>query len=106
MWDNLPTIMPGGDLMPHMSARLRTQVIDALFIGVGGYERAKSWIETSDDNYREFFRIYAKGAARPVNIELQAADSVEALLLKLDEAEKADRAIDITPDEDSGERDC
>lgn len=92
-WGNLPIAMPGGSMMPHMSARLRTEMIDALFVGAGGFERALAWIEKDDDNYGEFFKIYAKGAIRSTNVELSADDSVEALLSKLDAGEHA-RVID------------
>jgi hypothetical protein len=76
-------------MMPHVSAKLRTEMIDALFIGAGGFERAQAWIDKSDDNYGEFFKIWAKGAVRSTNIELSADDSVEAMLAKLDAGEHA-----------------
>ena len=86
----LPTSLPGGELMPHMSARLRTATIDALFEATGGFERAKAWIEKSDENYGEFFtKIWAKGAAKAVSHELGMSEGVESLLDKLDAAERA-----------------
>lgn len=88
-WSHLPIAMPGGSLLPHVSAKLRTEMVDALFIGSGGFERAQAWINKSDDNYSEFFKIWAKGAVRSTNVELSADDSVEALLAKLDAGEHA-----------------
>lgn len=86
----VPTTMPSGDLMPHMSARLRTHTIDALFEAAGGFERAQAWIEASDDNFGEFFvKVWAKGAAKSSNVEHNVGDSVEALLDKLDAADRA-----------------
>ena len=81
--------MPGGPLMPHMSARLRTETMDALFVGAGGFDRALAWINASDDNYAEFFKMWGRGAVRSTNVELSADESVEALLSKLDAGEHA-----------------
>lgn len=88
-WSHLPIAMPGGAMMPHISARLRTEMIDALFVGSGGFERAQAWIDKSDDNYGEFFKIWAKGAVRSTNVELSADSSVESLLLELDAGQHA-----------------
>ena len=87
--------MPSGALLPHMSARLRTETIDALFVGAGGFERALSWIQKSDANYEEFFKLWAKGAARHTNMEIGVSEGVEALLEKLDEQDRASRATVI-----------
>ena len=87
--------MPSGALLPHMSARLRTETIDALFVGAGGFERALAWIEKNDSNYAEFFKLWAKGAVRATNVELGVSEGVEALLEKLDEQDRASRATVI-----------
>lgn len=92
----LPIGLPGGELMPHMSARARTRTIDALFEAAGGFERALAWIDRGDENFGEFFtKVWAKGAAKPVSVEHSASEGVEALLEKLDAAERD--TIDITP---------
>lgn len=75
--------------MPHMSARLRTETMDALFTGSGGFERALAWINANDDNYEKFFIAWTRGAVRSTNVELSADESVEALLSKLDAGEHA-----------------
>jgi membrane protein required for beta-lactamase induction len=88
-WRNLPVSLPSGALLPHMSGRLRAQTIDALFELLGGIDRARAWVEASDDNYKEFFRLWARGATRPTAVELTADGSVEDLLAKLDAGEHA-----------------
>ena len=88
--------MPSGALLPHMSARLRTQTIDALFVATGGFERAQAWIEKSDDNYGTFFKdIWARGAAKAVSAEIGVSEGVESLLERLDERERSERATII-----------
>ena len=64
-------------------------MVDALFIGSGGFDRALAWINESSENYGDFFKIYAKGAIRASSMELVADDSVEAMLAKLDAGEHA-----------------
>lgn len=76
--------MPDGQLMPHMSARYRTAMIDAVFEGAGGFERLLAWVEKSNDNYGEFFKIWAKGAIRS-----PAVDSAEVILENLHASDQA-----------------
>lgn len=88
-WSDLPKPIPvaGGALLPHMSARQRTATIDALFEGCGGFERAKAWIESSDENYGKFFmQVWAKGAEKAVSVEHDVSDTFEAALAKLDQS--------------------
>jgi len=86
----LPTSLPGGDMMPFLSARLRAATIDALFEASGGFNRALAWIESNDDRYGEFFvKVWAKGAARPSMVEHTAAEGLEDVLAKLDAGEHA-----------------
>lgn len=85
----LPTSLPGGELMPHMSAKLRTSVVDAVFEATGGFERMADWAN-KPDNYGEFItKVWAKGVAKPVSHELTMSDGVESLLDKLDQEERA-----------------
>lgn len=77
-------------MIPFMSGRARAATMDALFHHVGGFERAAAWIEKNDDNYKEFFRLWAKGATRPSAVEQQQPrDNVEDLLARLDAGEHA-----------------
>lgn len=64
-------------------------MVDALFVGAGGFDRALAWINASDANYGDFFKTWARGAVRSTNVELSADDSVEALLARLDAGEHA-----------------
>lgn len=72
-----------------MSARLRTETIDAVFQGAGGPEKLLAWVEANDENYAKFVEIWARGAVRSSNVEVTASEGVEALLEKLDRAENA-----------------
>lgn len=94
-WSHLPASLPDGSLLPHMSAKLRTQTIDAVFEGVGGAERLRAWVEASDDNFAKFFEVWARGAVRSSNVEVGVSEGVEALLDKLDRADNA-KMIDGT----------
>lgn len=91
----MPVLLPGGALLTHASGRLRQEQIDALYWGSGGFDRALAWINKSDDNYGDFFKLWARGAARPpAVIETGAdADSIETLLARLDAGEHA-RVVD------------
>ncbi len=81
--------MPGGELLPHMSARRRTEIIDAVFEDAGGAERLSAWVRKNDENYADFvLKIWGKGAARVTNMEVTASDGIESLLKKLDERER------------------
>lgn len=95
----LPTSLPGGLMLPHLSARMRTQIIDTVFEMNGGVERFHAWTEKSDENYGEFLKMWAKGASKAVSTEHSVSDGVEALLEKLDEQERFANAVDITPRE-------
>lgn len=82
--------MPNGQMIPFMSARRRTETIDALFEASGGFSRALAWIEKSDDNFGEFFKgMWAKGAARAVSVEHNPGGGLEEMLEKLDKAANA-----------------
>lgn len=81
--------MPNGAMLPHLSARMRTETMDALFVGVGGFDRAQAWINESSENYGKFFQMWARGAIRSTNIELSVDDSVENLIDRLDAGENA-----------------
>jgi hypothetical protein len=96
---NLPLAMPGGELLPHMSARRRTEIIDAVFEDAGGPEKLSAWVRKSDENYGDFIlKLWGKGAARVTNMEVTASDGIESLLKKLDQREREREAnvIDST----------
>lgn len=92
-WSHLPVSLPEGVLSPQMSAKLRTEIIDATFDRIGGADRLADWAG-KPENYGDFVaKIWAKGAARPQQVEHSASDSVEELIRRLDAGEHA-RVID------------
>ena len=97
----LPVAMPGGDLLPHMSARRRRQAIDNIYAMVGGEERTVHEIDRDKTGaaYWRFFDAWARGAGRPLSVEhTMNTDSVEALWEKIDarEQDKAGQVIEFT----------
>lgn len=86
-----PLTLPGGEMMPYLSARRRTEVIDLIFEWTGGPERLRDWVNKNDDNYKEYItKMWAKGAARAVSHDLGGAgEGIEAALKRLDAAENA-----------------
>lgn len=81
-WGMLPAGMPNGDILPHTSAKMRTNMIDQVFFHIGGAERFADW---ADKNPTEFYKMYARGAVRASSQELNVGEGVEALLARLDE---------------------
>ena len=90
-WDQFPMTVPGGGLLPHVSARLRQETVDAVFQATGGFDRLLAFTERNEDNYKFFLeKLWSKGLPRNSNAELNvSADGVEALLAKLDAGENA-----------------
>lgn len=84
-----PVAMPDGSLLPHLSAKLRTATMDALYVGAGGFEKHLAHITKNDDNYESFLQAWYKGAARSTNVEVGVSEGVEALLDRLDAGEHA-----------------
>lgn len=93
-----PMTMPGGDIMPHMSARNRTRMMDLVFEGSGGFDRLLAFAEKNDENYTVFFKEWAKGAVRSSNVEVGVSEGVENLLDRLDARDKAANAQVINAD--------
>jgi hypothetical protein len=82
----LPIALPGGQLLPHMSARHRHEIMDTVFEMLGGTERLA---HEADREYWEFMKLYGKGLPRAVSTEHSVGGGVEDLLDQLDRAEKA-----------------
>lgn len=91
-WSQLPVSLPEGVLSPHMSAKLRTQIIDSVFDRVGGEDRLAAFVERNDENYLEFLKLWGRGAARPQHLEVSSDGSIENLLDQLDERKRAESA--------------
>lgn len=79
--------------------------MDYLFQATGGAQRAQDWIEASDDNYKEFFKMWARGASRSSTTEIHASESVEAILARLDAGDSARVINAATGGADSGHDD-
>lgn len=89
-WSQLPQAMPGGDLMPHMSARMRRTIVDTVFQASGGADRLLAWVEKNDENYETFVtKLWGPGQAKAVSAEVGLGGDVEELLAKLDAGEHA-----------------
>lgn len=95
----LPLALPGGQLMPHMSARRRHEVMDTVFEMLGGTERLHHEANRNSDSYWEFMKMWSKGLPRAVATEHSVNnESVDELLKRL-EAKERDGYIDVTPQE-------
>lgn len=87
-----PSVLPGGALMPHLSARYRRQQMDALYEAVGGFDKALAYIEKSDENYGKFLEQYWKGQAKAVSVEHNADGDLADIIKKLDEEDRFKKA--------------
>lgn len=85
-WSKLPVTLPNGQMMPHISARMRTETFDIAFQEIGGQEALNDWAR---QNKGEFYKMYARGAVRSTNVELATDGSIETLLDRLDAGEHA-----------------
>lgn len=80
--------LPGGALMPHMSARRRHEICDTVFEMLGGAERLHHESNRNSDSYWEFMKLWQRGLPRAVATEHSVNnESVEDLLKKLDQHE-------------------
>ncbi len=83
----LPTSLPGGDLLPFMSAKRRNQICDTVFEMLGGVERLH---DEADKNPVWFYeKLWSKGLPRVGGTEVSVSEGVETLLEQLDKAEAA-----------------
>ena len=67
-------------------------MIDAVFEGLGGFQAMLAWAEKDHDSRTEFYKMYAKGAAKATSVEVGVSDGVEALLEKLDQQDRSENA--------------
>lgn len=84
-----PIALPGGELLPHMSARRRHEICDTVFEMIGGVDRLAHEADRDQESYWEFMKLWSKGLPRAVATEHSVSDGVETLLDKLDQAERA-----------------
>lgn len=86
----LPMALPGGQLLPHLSARRRHEICDTVFEMLGGVERLHHEANRDRESYWDFMKLWQKGLPRAVATEHSVdKDSVEELLKRLDRAENA-----------------
>lgn len=81
-----PMTLPGGQLMPHMSARRRHEICDTVFEMLGGVERLRHEANRDRESYWGFMKLWSRGLPRAVATEHSVNnESVEELLKKLDQ---------------------
>lgn len=97
----LPSISPAGEMLPHLSARRRMEVMDMVFEQIGGVEGFAAWADRDDDHRSEFYKMWSRGAMRSTNVEVSSALSPEDIIARLDAGEHAKV---ISPDGDADER--
>lgn len=85
----LPTSLPGGLLLPFMSARRRHEICDAVFESLGGVERLTHEADKNSEAYWEFIKLWSKGLPRAVATEHSVSEGLEDMLERLDRAERA-----------------
>ena len=82
-----------GELLPFLSAKRRTEIIDRVFMATGGEPAMAAWVERSDDNRGKFYGWFVKGAFRgaaPAPQDgNQSANKIEELIARLDAGETA-----------------
>lgn len=85
----LPLTLPGGALMPHMSARRRHEIADVVFEMLGGTERLHHESNRDSDAYWQFItKVWGRGLPRAVATEHSVnPESLEELLKKADRLE-------------------
>lgn len=89
-FDRLPAVS-NGQLVPFMSAKRRTEIIDRVFDATGGETEMAAWVERDDKNRAQFYGWFVKGAFRGA-APVDAGDrgtKVEELLARLDAGEGA-----------------
>lgn len=90
-WGHLGGALPAISLLPHVSGRLKQNVVDAVFEAAGGGERLLAFTEASEENYKFFLQhLWSKNLPRVSHNEHSVDESsMEALLAKIDAGEHA-----------------
>jgi hypothetical protein len=86
---HLPTVLPSGAMLMHMRARRRHEIMDTAFEMCGGVERLVHEMNKNSEGYWEGVKMWAKGAAKPVQIEHTFGESTEDMLDELERSENA-----------------
>lgn len=90
-WGHLGASVPSLSLLPHVSGRLKQNVVDAVFEAVGGTDKLVAFVEKDDENYKFFLQhLWSKNLPRVSHNEHTLDESsVEAMLAKIDAGEHA-----------------
>lgn len=97
-WSSLPVPALDGTLVPHLSARYRTMMFDAVFENIGGFLGFSAWAEQSNENRTEFYKMWARGQAKASSVEIGLGGGVEDLLARLDAGDAA-KVVSTGPDD-------
>jgi hypothetical protein len=89
VFPSLPMITPAGEMLPHLSARRRMEVMDMVFEDIGGVPAMSAWASRDNENRSDFYKMWARGAIRSTNIEVSNAVSPEDIIARLDAGEHA-----------------
>lgn len=105
----LPDTLPSGELVLHMSAKRRHEIIDIAFEHMGGMPRLVHEFGRNGETYREFMtKLWVKGLPRVSNMEHTMSAGIESLVDQADEADRFDKArvingtaLELEPEDDS-----
>lgn len=84
-----PVTLPGGMLVPFMSARRRHEICDIVFENLGGAQRLEHEANKDQDSFWKFMGLWSKGLPRAATTEHTVDNGLETLLDKLDKAANA-----------------
>lgn len=89
-----PITLPGGEIMPYMSARRRHEIMDVAFQMCGGVERLVHEMNRNTEGYWAGVNLWGKGLPRAVATDHSInTKSVEDLWDKLDAREADKKAV-------------
>lgn len=86
---NFPAAGPGGEIVPYLKPVQRAALLDWVFREIGGAQQMATWAKKSDENLRDFYRMWAKGAARPMSEDDPNKGRIEDMLARLDAGDTA-----------------
>lgn len=98
-WGALPAVLDDSSLLPYMGAREREKLATAVFVAAGGAERLTQMLRESDDKFYDHYKTTQSGRLSKL-AEVVTVESFEDILRQSDEL-RAQRAVDVTPQETS-----
>lgn len=92
----LPAALPGGALLPYMSAQRFNQLAWTTFEAIGGFERLA---HEADKDFKWFMeKVFVKAQPKNLNVDATSSTGIEGLLAKAKQAQE-EGILDITPRE-------